>query len=45
MRYVQIKNGVVKNIISCDNDEVAKQFSAVPWYEGAEIGELFINGE
>ena len=38
MNYLLIENGVVVNIIICEDDETAALFGAVPSYEGAAIG-------
>ena len=38
MKYLIIKDGIITNIIVCDNDETAKEFNAVPYYKGANIG-------
>ena len=38
MEYCIIKNGVIENIIVCDDSETAKEFGAIPSYDGAQIG-------
>lgn len=38
MKYLIIKDGIITNIIVCDNDEIALKFNAVPYYKGANIG-------
>lgn len=34
-------DGIIKNIIVCESDEVAAQFGAVASYDGAAIGEAY----
>ena len=34
-------DGIIKNIIVCESDEVAAQFGAVASYDGAVIGEAY----
>lgn len=34
-------DGIIENIIVCENDEVAAQFGAVASYDGAAIGEAY----
>lgn len=34
-------DGIIKNIIVCESDEVAAQFGAVASYDGATIGEAY----
>ena len=41
MNYLIVVDGVITNIIVCENDEVASQFHAVPSYEGADIGKEY----
>lgn len=41
MEYLIIENGIISNIIICDNDENAKKFGAIPSYEGAKIGDEY----
>ena len=38
MNYCIVKDGIIVNIIVCDNDATANEFGAVPSYEGADIG-------
>lgn len=38
MNYLIVKDGVIANIIVCENDETAAKFGAVVGYEGAMIG-------
>lgn len=39
MNYCIVNNqNVIKNIIVCENDEIAAEFHALPAYEGAAIG-------
>lgn len=38
MNYLIVEDGVIVNIIVCDNDEIAAKFGAVASYEGANIG-------
>ena len=33
--------GIIENVIVCDDDATAKEFGAVPGYEGAAIGEKY----
>lgn len=39
--YIILKQNTITNIIVCDSDETAAQFSAVPSYEGARIGDPY----
>ena len=41
MDYLVVKDGIIENIIVCENDEIAKEFNAVPSYEDAEIGKKY----
>ena len=41
MDYLLITDGVITNIIVCADDQTAAQFGAVPWYEGAKIGDAY----
>ena len=34
-------DGIIENIIVCESDEVAAQFGAVDFYDGAAIGESY----
>lgn len=34
-------DGIIENIIVCENDEVAAQFGAAASYDGATIGEAY----
>lgn len=38
MDYLIIENTIIKNIIDCENDDIAKKYGAVPSYENATIG-------
>lgn len=40
--YLVIDDNVIVNIIDCESDAIAEQFGAVPYYEGAIIGGLYI---
>lgn len=35
-------DGIIENVIVCDNDATAKEFGAVPGYEGARIGDPYV---
>ena len=41
MDYLLIENGVIVNIIICEDDETAALFGAVPSYDGAAIGDTY----
>ena len=41
MDYLLITDNTITNIIVCDDDQTAAQFGAVPWYEGARIGDAY----
>lgn len=41
MDYLVVKDGIIENIIVCKNDEIAREFNAVPFYEGASIGKRY----
>ena len=39
--YLIVENGIIKNVIICDSDEIAEYFGAVPSYSGARIGDAY----
>lgn len=41
MDYLQVKGGVIQNIIVVDNADIAEQLGAVPIYDGARIGDSY----
>ena len=41
MNYCILNDNIITNIIVCDSDETAAQFSAVPSYDGARIGDPY----
>lgn len=41
MKYCIVENGIVKNIILCDNEESANKLGAVAYYDGAKIGSKY----
>ena len=41
MNYCIVENGMITNIIVCENDEIAAKFGALPSYEGAAIGKPY----
>lgn len=41
MKYCIVENGIVKNIILCDNEEAANKLGAVTYYDGAKIGSKY----
>lgn len=38
MNYCIVKDGIIRNIIVCEDDKTAEKFGAFPFYEGAVIG-------
>ena len=40
MKFIIIKNNKIDNIIVCDDEEFAKELKAIPYYEGAKIGDI-----
>lgn len=38
MRYCIVVDGIITNIIICENDVYAERFNAIPAYDGATIG-------
>lgn len=38
MDYCIVQDGMIANMLICENDEIAKEFGAVPSYEEARIG-------
>lgn len=38
---IVVEEGIIENIIVCENDEIAAKFGAVPGYEGARIGDVY----
>ena len=45
MIYCIVENGIIVNVIVCENDEIATQFGAVIGYEGAAIGDKYVPPE
>ena len=41
MKYCIVENGIIKNIILCDNEESANKLGAVAYYDGAKIGSKY----
>lgn len=41
MDYLLVTDNIITNVIVCANDQVAADFGAVPWYEGARIGDAY----
>ena len=41
MDYCTVENGVITNLIVCEDDAAAKEFGALPAYDGAAIGEAY----
>lgn len=41
MNYCIVHNGIIANIIVCEDDATAAEFGAVPSYEGARIGDVY----
>lgn len=41
MDYLIVTDNTITNIIVCDDDQTAASFGAVPWYEGAKIGDAY----
>lgn len=41
MNYLIVKDGIIVNIIVCDDDRIAEKFGAVPSYDGANIGSAY----
>lgn len=41
MSYLIVKDGIVTNIIVCDDDQTANKFGAIPSYDGATIGSAY----
>lgn len=41
MDYLFVTDNIITNVIVCANDQVAADFGAVPWYEGARIGDAY----
>ena len=41
MNYCIVKDGVIYNIIVCEDDQTAEAFGALPSSEGAVIGEKY----
>lgn len=41
MNYCIVENGVIVNMIICENDAIAKEFGAAASYEGACIGDTY----
>lgn len=41
MNYCIVHNGIIENIIVCEDDATAAEFGAVPSYEGARIGGVY----
>ena len=43
MKYCIVENGIVTNIIICDDEESANKLGAVAYYDGAKIGSKYDN--
>lgn len=41
MEYLIVLDGVITNIIVCKDEEAASQLGALPFYDGATIGEPY----
>ena len=41
MNYLIVENGIIINIIVCENDEIAAKFGAILSYDGAMIGDKY----
>lgn len=41
MNYLIVADNIITNIIVCADDQTAADFGAVPWYEGARIGDTY----
>lgn len=41
MKYCIVENGIVTNIILCDDEESANKLGAVSYYDGAKIGSKY----
>ena len=41
MNYLIVKDGIITNIIVCDDDLTAGKFGAVQSYDGANIGDVY----
>ena len=41
MTYIIVDDGIIQNLIVCDNDKTANQLGALPGYDGATIGEPY----
>ena len=41
MNYCLVTDGIIENIIVCDDDQTAEKFGVVPSYEGASIGDTY----
>lgn len=41
MNYCIVENGVIENIIVCEDDKTAEVLGALPSYDGADIGATY----
>ena len=41
MKYCIVENGIVTNIILCDDEESANKLGVVSYYDGAKIGSKY----
>ena len=41
MEYCVVEDGIITNIIVCENDNIAAEFGAHSIYDGAVIGEKY----
>ena len=41
MDYLLVTDNIITNVIVSANDQTAADFGAVPWYEGARIGDAY----
>lgn len=42
MEYCVVENGIIKNIIVCDTDDIANDFGAMKSYPNAKIGDRYL---
>lgn len=45
MNYCVVEDGIIVNIIVCENDDIASMFGALRGYDGANIGDTYIPPE
>ena len=41
MNYLIVEDNIITNIIVCENDDIAEEFNAFPYYGEVKIGDMY----